>query len=505
VTLARVLFASGCVAAPAVCATAHAQCPDGTPPPCGRAVAAPAANSVAVLYFDNRSGDSTDAYLADGLTEEVITRLAGVARLTVRSRHLVRRYRGTDIADPAAVGRALNVRYLVTGSVRRAGGRLRVSAELVVAAGGAQVWGRQFDQAGDDVFAIQESVARDVATGIVGRLVPGEQRALVARPTRHPAAHDAYLRGNFFLAQRDSAGLTRAIREYEAALRLDPEYTDALARLAIAYGYTEWNAFQLALPRDSVVARARRAAADAVRRAPSSPDSWSALAMALFAANQKDLAPAMAAARRAVALDSTNAEAHHLLGSLLCDLLEFDSAAVHLHRSLAIEPARPITLNRLAMAAAWHGRWPEARRWLDSALSFDGDFVPSHGQVFLINAVQGDTAAARRLAARWADVPGLRSAGMWAASLLDIPAHDTAAVARFRRASLPPDGSELPAPLGVWVATVWLTLLNDAEGALTALERSRRTASLAAWVQGAALAPLHREPRLHRVIAESRP
>src|SRR5205085_236907 len=105
--------------------------------PVARAVA-PSANSVAVMYFDIQSRDTADVYLADGLTEEIITRLSDIDRLTVRSRHVVRRYRGTAIDDTAAVARALNVAYLVTGSVRRAGDRLRVTAELIRGSNGAQ-------------------------------------------------------------------------------------------------------------------------------------------------------------------------------------------------------------------------------------------------------------------------------------------------------------------------------------------------------------------------------
>jgi TolB-like protein len=100
-----------------------AQCPDGSPPPCARSSAAarapaPPANSVAVLYFESRAADTNAAALADGLTEEIIHRLSGIERLTVRSRYLVRRYRETALEDPAAVGRALNVTYLVSGSIR---------------------------------------------------------------------------------------------------------------------------------------------------------------------------------------------------------------------------------------------------------------------------------------------------------------------------------------------------------------------------------------------------
>jgi len=175
-----------------------AQCPDGSAPPCrvARPAPAPASNSVAVLYFENRSRDSADAYLAEGLTEAIITQLGDLPRLRVKSRFLVRRYQGgVGQADPAAIGRALGVTYLVTGSVQRAGHRVRVTAELARAASGDRVWGQQYDRGDGDVFAIQEDIARGVATGVAGRLLPAEAAVLATRPTRSNEAYDHMLRG----------------------------------------------------------------------------------------------------------------------------------------------------------------------------------------------------------------------------------------------------------------------------------------------------------------------
>jgi TolB-like protein len=108
----------------------RAQCADGSPPPCDRvAVRAPASNSVAVLYFDNLSRDTADAYLADGLTEEIIVRLGQIRRLDVKSRYEVRRVRGYAGGDPAVLGRSLNAANIVSGSVQKAGGRVRVRVE----------------------------------------------------------------------------------------------------------------------------------------------------------------------------------------------------------------------------------------------------------------------------------------------------------------------------------------------------------------------------------------
>lgn len=161
-----------------------AQCPDGSPPPCARAARATAApsNSVAVLYFDNLSRDTADAFLADGLTDELITRLSQVHRLDVRSRFESLRVRGQRAGDPRVLGRTLRAEYLVTGSLQQAGQRVRVNVALVRAPSGAQVWGEVYDRAGD-FLSIQADIAREVAGAITGRLLPQEQASLTRLPT----------------------------------------------------------------------------------------------------------------------------------------------------------------------------------------------------------------------------------------------------------------------------------------------------------------------------------
>ena len=379
---------------------AVAQCPDGTPPPCRAAraaSAAPPANSVAVLYFESRTRDSSDLYLAEGLTEEIISRLSGIERLTVRSRHMVQRYRGAALADPAAAGRSLNVTYLVTGSLRRVGDRLRLSAELIRADGGAQVWGRQFDQAGDDVLAIQEAVAGEVATGIVGRLLPNEARALAVRPTSSVAAFAAYTRARFHQARRDSAGLLSALHDYETALRAEPAWVNALSGVAMAYGLANGNGISLGMPLDSQAARAMRAATEAVRRAPDNSEAWAALGIARVAADPRRQAGAREALERAVALDPTNAEAHHLLGFHLALFRQDSLGLEHDRIALAIDPSRAVTIQHLVQEAMLHGRLAEARRWLDSILAISPDFGPANAVRLPLLYLEGDTATARRL------------------------------------------------------------------------------------------------------------
>ena len=197
-----------------------AQCPDGSTPPCHGATrpAAPASNSVAVLYFDNLSRDTADAYLADGLTEDIIVRLGQIERLAVKSRNAVKRFRERAAEDPAVLGRSLGVAYLVSGSVRRAGARLRVTVQLVRAADGLQVWGDVFDRSSGELLSIGEENARAVAAAVAGRLLPAERSRLASQPTRQPAAYDHFLRGNFYLAQRTARAEAHAVEEYEAEI-----------------------------------------------------------------------------------------------------------------------------------------------------------------------------------------------------------------------------------------------------------------------------------------------
>ena len=141
---------------------------------------APAANSVAVLYLDNLSRDTADAFLADGLTEEIIIRLGQVPRLDVKSRYEVERFRGHAAAGPAGPRRALHAAYLVTGSVQRAGDRVRLRYEVIRAATRAQVAGDVIDRASSDLLTVESDIAREVATAITGRLLPEERARLGA-------------------------------------------------------------------------------------------------------------------------------------------------------------------------------------------------------------------------------------------------------------------------------------------------------------------------------------
>ena len=294
--------------------TLRAQCPDGTPLPCGQArERTPPPNSVAVLYLDNLSRDSADAFLADGLTEEIIIRLSQVQRIAVKSRFEVQRFRGRSAMDAAALGRALDAAYLVTGSVQRAGDRVRLRVELIRAATRALVWGDAFDKASSDLLTIEADIGREVATRVTGQLLPGEL-TLLARPvTSDPIAYDEYLRGLHTLhGVGDESAQLRAIALFDRAIARDSGFASAFAAKALAWSDL---ADGFVSPREGY-AKSREAASQALAR-----DSSQALAYAMLSTTVLSLdlngPAAEALARRAVALDPHGGEPYAALSAVL--------------------------------------------------------------------------------------------------------------------------------------------------------------------------------------------
>ena len=399
-----------------------AQCPDGSAPPCGRvAVQAPPPNSVAVLYLDNLSRDTADAFLADGLTEEIIVRLAQVRRLEVKSRFESLRFRGHSTAlDPPTLGRSLNVTYLVTGSVQRAGDRVRLRVALVRAATRDQVWGDAIERTSGDVLFIESDIATAVAAAIAGQLLPAE-RAQLSRPlTSDPVAYEEYLRGMHALnTSSDEASLRSALAHLDRATRRDSGFAAAFAGEAEgwaeladtyvsgleAYGRAR-NAASRALALDSSQVLASSMLAMAVlaldfdareaeriaRRALSQDDRSSSihvvLSLALRAMGRSDAS--IAEARRAWRADSLAWFDSLWYGLLLIESHQLDSAAAWLPRLRGVLPSSAADqLDGLLLVARGDLRGAESLiNWRDGGGANAGTY-------FRILLARGDTIAAR--------------------------------------------------------------------------------------------------------------
>jgi len=194
---------------------------------------ATAQKSIAVLYFENLSGIKEDEYLRDGITEDIVTELSKIKGLQIFSRATVLAYRDKSVT-PATIGQQLNAAYVLTGSLRRAGARLRINAQLVDTHTDFPLWSERYDREMKDVFEVQDEIARRIAEALRITLSPQEQQALAAKPTENLQAYDLYLRGRSYTRRLTRQDLEFALQMFENAVALDPDFSLAHAAIANA-------------------------------------------------------------------------------------------------------------------------------------------------------------------------------------------------------------------------------------------------------------------------------
>ena len=197
----------------------------------GRAASTLTDHSIAVLYFENLSGMKEDEYLRDGITEDITTELSKIKGLKTFSRAMVLAYRDKSVTA-GQVGKELGASYVLVGSLRRAGARLRINAQLVDAATDFPLWSERYDREMEDVFEVQDEIAQKIAAALRITLSPQEQQALSAKPTENLQAYDLYLRGRNYARRVGRQDLQFALQMYENAVALDPEFALAHAGLA---------------------------------------------------------------------------------------------------------------------------------------------------------------------------------------------------------------------------------------------------------------------------------
>ena len=296
--------------------------------------------TIAVLPFEDLGVDPDRAYLADGLTEEIITWLGQVDpdRLNVVSRTsaALARKNATSIGE---IGRALGADYLVETSIRSEGGRARITAKLTRARDQVQVWSQIYDRELTGMLGLQQELGAAIAEQIRFRLTPQRFEALSKREPKVAAAYDEYLRGLTFANQRTLPTTQQAIQHYERATALDPEYALAWSGLAMTLGA---GAINSDVPPLDVIPRVKEAAQHALRANPE-------LAESQYAAGYLDWLlewrwpQAEATFRRALDLDPRNAWAHTMLGHLLSQMGRHNEALVETRRARELDPQNAIT------------------------------------------------------------------------------------------------------------------------------------------------------------------
>ncbi len=248
----------------------------------------PANKSVAVLYFENQSGSKEDEYLRDGITEDVITELSKIRGLNTFSRPTVLAFRDKAVT-PAQMGQQLGAAYVLTGTLRRAGTRLRISTQLVDTRTDFPVWSERFDREMKDVFEVQDEIARKIAEALRVTLSPQELEALAVKPTENLQAYDLYLRGKRYARRQTRQDLEFALQMFENAVTMDPSFALAYAACANACAM-----FYCNFSRDLVwVDRAREASGKAVALRWDLPEVQVSQAWVLYAAELHDEAVRM--------------------------------------------------------------------------------------------------------------------------------------------------------------------------------------------------------------------
>lgn len=328
-----------------------------------------ASRTLAVLPFLNASGRAEDEYFSDGLTQEVMDRLCRVDGLRVVSRTSAFSLKGKNL-DANEIGRMLGVESFVEGSVRREGDRLRISAHLVNARDGYQLWAETYDRHLEDAFAVQEEIALAIADTLTGQLL-GERRAVApAEPVVNPLAYDHYLKGRFNWHRRTQESLRSAAEHFEQAVELAPKYAPAWAGLADAYAVLGFYDF---LPPSDAFPKAQ----DAARRALElDPQNASAEATMGYAALYYDwnIPKAETRFRRAIALDPNNTKAHQWYGNLLTAAGRFDEAEHEMRRAQQLEPLSVIASAALGWALYHAGRFEDALDQYRITLALDPNF-----------------------------------------------------------------------------------------------------------------------------------
>ncbi|MER9626490.1 adenylate/guanylate cyclase domain-containing protein [Mesorhizobium sp. M0296] len=282
--------------------------------------------SIAVLPLDNLSGQPEETYFSDGITEDIITGLARFRSLFVIARNSSFAFRGKAI-EMAEIGRRLGVSYLLEGSVRRAGLRLRISAQLIEAATGAHLWAERYDRSLDDIFAVQEEVAQSIVSTLVGRIEDARLQQVLQRPTASLAAYDYLLRGIAHFGGDTKAAMQQALEMFEKAIALD-------ARYAIAHSYC---------------------------------------AIVKVAQNGHGSAPvevldgAFVEAKHAIELDPLESRCHRILSTICFYLREYDQAEQHLGRAFELNPNDADGLLMKGRLMTCRGRHEEALTCLEAA------------------------------------------------------------------------------------------------------------------------------------------
>ncbi|MFS8086723.1 MAG: tetratricopeptide repeat protein, partial [Acidobacteriota bacterium] len=305
------------------------------PTPAASIRAQPEQPSIAVLPFDNMSGDPEQEYFADGITEDIITDLSKVGGLLVIARNSSFAYKRKSV-DIRTVGRELGVRSVLEGSIRRAGNRIRITAQLIDAVTGGHVWAERYDRDLTDIFAVQDEVTRHIVDALKVKLTPSEAARIADIPTDSPAAHDLFLRARELLLKpkKDREMFEQVVDLLTRCIELDPNYAEAYSGLGMAYNFefqNRWSGIPDALD------LAAHFTALGTEKGPTVP--YAHFVAAVLSIWKKDLDRARREAETTLALNPNYALAHGAYGLIEVYAGNPLSAIPFIERAIRLDPA----------------------------------------------------------------------------------------------------------------------------------------------------------------------
>jgi adenylate cyclase len=349
--------------------------------------------SIAVLPFTNMSGDPEQEYFSDGLTEDIITALSRVRSFFVIARNSTFTYKGRAV-DVAKVGRELGVRYILEGSVRKAGNRVRITAQLIEAMSSHHVWADRFDGELADIFDLQDQVTASVVGAIEPSLNLAEIERAKAKPTENLNAYDLYLRALPNYYARTKSGSDDVLRLLRKAISLDPSYAIAKALIAACIATRDNQNF---MNDDTETAEGIRVAREALETGRDDPGvlQFAGFALSYLA---KDYEAGLAALDRALALNANSAQAYNSSGWVRAFSGDWRTAVEHLKRALRLSPLDlgiGLTLEGLAVAYEIAGDYEEALKYGMRSLREMPQLASTHRHVAASLALLGRTEEAR--------------------------------------------------------------------------------------------------------------
>ncbi|MEX1186969.1 MAG: protein kinase [Gemmatimonadaceae bacterium] len=348
-----------------------------------------AVRSIAVLPFLNAGGDQQDEYFSDGMSDELSTALGKIPGLQVASRTSTFTFKGAESTDVRAIGDKLKVDAVLEGRVRRSGNRLRLFVQLTNVADGLSLWSESYEREVKDVFAVQEDVARAIATALRVRLGGGGSTPVVADAgTQDLLAYDLYLRGRYQWHRRN---LPAAGELFEQAAAKDPTFARAYAGIAITYALLpEYVDF----PLDEARRRTEQAASRALALDSTIAEAYSALGLSRV--HSWRWAEAEEAYRRATILDPRNSTAHQWYGEYLYHTGRMDESLAQMRAATALDPLAPIPAIAYAYALYAAGRTTESLTESRRALELGSDLSIVHRVIAVSAQSLGDCATALR-------------------------------------------------------------------------------------------------------------